>query len=142
MTTTTTVVANTRSIAGQKEASSRVDLQISGAGLVNSVLTKRLRPSRAGKKYATFALNSLNLHQAPVSLLSRSTERHGRVISLTAAVAAEHIFSRSNRRTNRTILSRLTFHASLCRRMPRIAPKLPQVQPGNTGCCSNSLLKE
>ena len=48
---------------------SGLDLQISDAGLVNFVFTKWLRPTYAGKKYATFALNSPNLPQAPVSLL-------------------------------------------------------------------------
>ena len=46
-----------------------VDLQISDAGLVNFVFTKWLRPTYAGQKYAIFALNSLNLHQAPVPLV-------------------------------------------------------------------------
>ena len=45
------------------------DLQIFGAGLVNFVFTKWLRPTYAGQKYAIFALNSLNLHRAPVSLV-------------------------------------------------------------------------
>ena len=46
-----------------------VDLQISDAGLVNFVFTKWLRPTYAGQKYAIFALNSLNLHRAPVPLV-------------------------------------------------------------------------
>ena len=36
---------------------------------MNSVFTKWLRPTDAGQKYAIFALDSLNLHRAPVSLL-------------------------------------------------------------------------
>ena len=35
---------------------------------MNFVFTKWLRPTYAGQKYAIFALNSLNLHQAPVPL--------------------------------------------------------------------------
>ena len=46
-----------------------LDLQISDAGLVNFVFTKWLRPTYAGQKYAIFALNSLNLHRAPVPLI-------------------------------------------------------------------------
>ena len=49
----------------------RVDLQISDAGLVNFVFTKWLRPTYGGQKYALFALNSLNLPTAPVSLVPR-----------------------------------------------------------------------
>ena len=45
-----------------------LDLQISDVGLVNFVFTKWLRPTYAGQKYAIFALNSLNLHRAPVPL--------------------------------------------------------------------------
>ena len=55
----------------------RVDLQIFGADVVNFVFTKRLRPTYAGKKYAIFALNSLNLPRAPVALypmMRRCTE--------------------------------------------------------------------
>ena len=48
----------------------QLDLQISGAGLVNFVFTKWLRPTYTGQKYAILALNSLNLHQAPASLLA------------------------------------------------------------------------
>ena len=39
-----------------------VDLQISGAGLVNFVFTKWLRPTYADQNYAIFAFNSLNLY--------------------------------------------------------------------------------
>ena len=49
-----------------------LDLQISDAGLVNFVFTKWLRPTYAGQKYALFALNSLNLHRAPVPLLGNT----------------------------------------------------------------------
>ena len=52
----------------------QLDLQISGAGLVNFVFTKWLRPTYAGKIYAILALNSLNLHRAPVSLVLNKTE--------------------------------------------------------------------
>ena len=51
-----------------------LDLQISGAGLVNFVFTKWLRPTYAGQKYAIFALNSLNLHRAPVTLVQATEE--------------------------------------------------------------------
>ena len=49
-------------------------LQISGAGLVNFVFTKWLRPTYAGQKCPIFALNSLNLHRAPVPLLRNVME--------------------------------------------------------------------
>ena len=45
-----------------------LDLHISGAGLVNEMFTKWLRSTYAGKRYAIFALNYLNLHRAPVPL--------------------------------------------------------------------------
>ena len=70
-----------------------VDLQISGAGLVNFVFTKWLRPTYADKKYAIFARNSLNLHLAPVSLVGsaakvktdrrQNEEREGIIIEVT-----------------------------------------------------------
>ena len=44
-----------------------LDLQISGAGLVNVVFTKWLRPTYTGKKYAVFAFDALNLRRAPAS---------------------------------------------------------------------------
>ena len=50
---------------------STLDLQILDAGLVNFVFTKWLRPTYAGQNCAIFALNSLNLHRAPVSLVSK-----------------------------------------------------------------------
>ena len=46
-----------------------LDLQISGAGHENFVFSMWLRSTHTGKKYAIFALNSLNLHRAPVSLV-------------------------------------------------------------------------
>ena len=49
---------------------------ISGAGLVNFVFTKWLRPTHVGKKCVIFALNSLNLHQAPVSIVYMNTRVH------------------------------------------------------------------
>ena len=36
---------------------------------MNFVFTRRLRLTYAGQRYATFALNSLNLPRAPVSFL-------------------------------------------------------------------------
>ena len=48
---------------------SGVDLHLSGAGPVNLVFTKWLRPTCRGKKYAIFSFKSPNLHQAPVSLV-------------------------------------------------------------------------
>ena len=61
-----------------------VDLQIFDAGLVNFVFTKWLRPTCAGQKYAIFALNSLNLHRAPVPLLPRN-----------GWLSLHHLFSRA-----------------------------------------------
>ena len=55
----------------QSVGRSVVDLEISDAGLVNFVCTKWLRLTYSGKNYAIFPFNSLNLHQAPVSLVRR-----------------------------------------------------------------------
>ena len=55
-----------------------LDLQILDAGLVNFVFTKWLRPTYAGKNNAIFAFNSLNLHRAPVPLLSTVYQTKGK----------------------------------------------------------------